>query len=366
MQNNTTIALSPALDTFETGAHHWVVNEIILFADTTRACREHIEKLYTTNPYEDLPEVIESSFLPLILRNYKKEVEDPLPALTLDQKEDFISLYAGPYYQNFLLENPNVIAPSTPDTVTAILAKCSVSGKLVKLPAGKLEQPLYLDVKKKLERIGGKWKGGKTQGFIFEEDPRPLLVDITNGIKRNLQQEYQFFGTPSSTADQMVELAGIDQQHSILEPSAGRGALIDAVYRIFPAMATTNPIHCFENMPSNIACLQKRKDLMFMGEDFLAIDPHQRYDRIIANPPFSKNQDIIHITKMYEVLHPGGRLVAIASTHWQISGNKLEVNFRDWLTTLKAQLIAIPAGTFKKSGANVSAIIIVINKTGLF
>jgi hypothetical protein len=39
---------------------------------------------------------------------------------------------------------------------------------VVKLPNQQLDRKEYLEVKKKLELIGGKWKGGKIQGFEFK------------------------------------------------------------------------------------------------------------------------------------------------------------------------------------------------------
>ena len=37
------------------------------------------------------------------------------------------------------------------------------------------------------------------------------------------------------------------------------------------------------------------------------------FDRILMNPPFSKAQDIGHITRAADMLNPGGRLVAICA-----------------------------------------------------
>ena len=67
-----------------------------------------------------------------------------------------------------------------------VLQACTVNGFIVKLPAVVLERPLYMEVKNVLEKIGGKWKGGKTQGFEFPHDPKDLLQDVAGGIKRNL------------------------------------------------------------------------------------------------------------------------------------------------------------------------------------
>jgi hypothetical protein len=65
---------------------------------------------------------------------------------------------------------------------------------------------------------------------------------------------------------------------------------------------------------------------------------------------------------MYEGLNKGGRIVTIASKHWQISNNKKETQFREWLEKVGALIEPIEPGRFKDSGTTVGANIIVIDK----
>lgn len=104
-----------------------------------------------------------------------------------------------------------------------VLKNCIVEGNVIKLPDGQLDRKVYTEVKKSLELIGGKWKGGKTYGFVFEEDPSELLSQIANGEQRNLKKEYQFFATPPVIANLMAEelTDRISFTDRILEPSAG-------------------------------------------------------------------------------------------------------------------------------------------------
>ena len=228
----------------------------------------------------------------------------------------------------------------------------------VKLPSTQLDRKVYLEVSKQLNLIGGKWKGGKIQGFIFNEDPADLLAQIAAGEKRNIKKEYQFFATPDNLADDLVELAEIEYTHSVLEPSAGQGAIVNAIHREFPAL----DVFGYELMDINKTFLEKNDHFKLLGSDFLAeCDTH--FDRIIANPPFSKNQDINHIMKMYEHLNGGGRLVSIASRHWQFAGGNKEINFKKWLDDIGADIQNVDAGVFKKSGTNIATCIITINKS---
>jgi hypothetical protein len=244
-----------------------------------------------------------------------------------------------------------------------VLQKCRVKGNIIKLPDVQLERKLYQDVAKSLELIGGKWKGGKTFGFVFPSNPTELLEQIANGEKRNLKKEYQFFATPADLADELVQLANInDPDLLVLEPSAGQGAIVNALLRKEPELM----VHGFEIMDINQMFLKKINNFTLIGFDFLEdIKYHnleKYYDRIVANPPFTKNQDIDHIRQMYRYLKAGGRLVSMSSNHWHTSSFKKETEFKEWLHNRNANCICIEPGRFKESGTNIATCIIIIDK----
>lgn len=238
-----------------------------------------------------------------------------------------------------------------------ILQQCTVDGNVVKLPSRQLERNEYLDVKKALELIGGKWKSGKVQGFVFTHDPAELLAQIATGEKRNLKKEFQFFETPASIADRLVELADINYNDTVLEPSAGQGAIVKAIHRAHPYRTVCG----YELMAVNQTFLSEIERFELLGSDFLKECTCQ-FDVIIANPPFSKNQDIDHIYKMFEYLYPGGRLVSIASIHWQFAGGKKETAFHKWLEKNNAEILPLEKGAFQESGTMIESCIIVIQK----
>lgn len=237
-----------------------------------------------------------------------------------------------------------------------VLVACTTGSNIVKLPEIKIERLIYLEVKNKLELIGGKWKGGKVQGFVFQEDPTELLEQIANGDNRNLKKEFQFFATPKELCSKLVELADIGIGDLILEPSAGQGAIVKAILEKQPDQT----VWCYEAMSVNKTILEKIECVKILGDDFLTCDT--TFDRIIANPPFSKNQDIDHVRHMYECLREDGRLVSITSTHWQHSSNKKETQFREWLKDVNAEIIPVDAGAFKESGTTIATVVLVINK----
>lgn len=253
-------------------------------------------------------------------------------------------------------------------TTQEVLQQCKVDGNIVKLPEIKLDRKEYLDVKNALELIGGKWKGGKIQGFVFEEDPTELLAQLANGEQRNLKKEYQFFATPKDVAAMIIKAAfpyvieGLNEV-KILEPSAGDGALIKAFRE---QHGYQFQVDCFELMGLNRTKLIKLDNIKIISNDFIdcAINGRvkNKYDYIIANPPFTKNQDIDHIICMYEACKPGGIIVTLSSTSWQRGTQKKQEAFKEWLHYLGASITEIPAGAFAESGTTVATLMITIRK----
>lgn len=242
-----------------------------------------------------------------------------------------------------------------------ILKSCRIEGNIVKLPEVQLERKLYQEVAKSLNLIGGKWKGGKVMGFVFDEKPDKLLATIANGEKKDLKKEYQFFPTPPHLAEQLVELAEVSEYDLVIEPSAGQGAIIKAIQA-----KHGNEVYYCELMPLNRVFIEKLPNCKFITDNFLNVPKKQTFKglftKIIANPPFANNQDIDHINAMFDVCAEGGRIVSIASKHWQHSSNKKETEFRQWLEEMDAEIIEVAANEFKDSGTAIATVIIVIDK----
>jgi len=242
--------------------------------------------------------------------------------------------------------------------VQQVLNDLTIDGKIVRLPEGQLDRKLYEGVKKALEGIGGKWKGGKTQGFEFAHDPSELIGKLQGGDRVHLKKEFQFFPTPKAVATTLCRFAEVEKANRILEPSAGQGAIVDAI-RLLNQSAR---IDCYELMEQNQDILSKRVHLNLVGDDFLKARPQPIYNCIVANPPFTKNQDIDHVRHMHAFLAPGGKLSSVMSKHFTFSEGKKETEFRDWLEEVGADIVTLPAGTFKESGTMIETVIVTITK----
>ena len=240
------------------------------------------------------------------------------------------------------------------DEVLEILDQCEVNGNMLYLPNIKLDRKMYLDANKVLEAIGGKWNR-KAKGHIFDKDVSGLLEDIIlTGEYVDAKKEFNFFPTPKAIAKRLIELADIKQDDILLEPSAGQGAIAD----LFPK---ENKKILVELNESNVEVLVSKgyADVLFM--DFLESD-YIGADKIIMNPPFTRQQDIDHIFHAYDMLREGGTLVSVCSTSPFFRDSKKAEKFRWFISTVNAEVFDLEPGEFKESGTMVASKIIKIQK----
>lgn len=98
--------------------------------------------------------------------------------------------------------------------------------------------------------------------------------------------------------------------------------------------------------------------------DFLTVVPPDEplgFDVVLANPPFSKQQDIDHVRHAYRFLRFGGRLVAIMAAGVLFRQNRKTVEFRQWVLSLGGDIEELPEGTFKEEGTMVRAVLVTID-----
>lgn len=234
------------------------------------------------------------------------------------------------------------------------LRACDVTVNVVTLPE-QLDETTYKDVKRALEKIGGKWST-PFQGFEFKHDARPLVQRLIDGDKVNLKKDFQYFATPRNIVDRMVILANIISTDRVLEPSGGQGAIVEVVEGLCAS------VDICEFMPQNREVLES-KGYDIICNDFLDLSIGNKYNKIIANPPFSNDQDCKHILKMYKHLTKGGVIVAVMSKSWmREKKNKVQQEFANLINQKGNTLEHIKGGEFKESGTNVETILVKITK----
>jgi precorrin-6B methylase 2 len=167
-----------------------------------------------------------------------------------------------------------------------------------------------------------------------------------------------FFPTPPELAADIVKKAGIVDGDIILEPSAGLGHIAEAITEAHPA----NKLICMEIYQPLCEALNL-KGYEAINADFLmcaAIEPDIRPDKIIMNPPFENLQDIDHVTHAWELLKPGGRIVAIMAGNKQRETAKV-ANFMQLVEqygTWEQNPAGSFASAFRPTGVNTITVIL--------
>lgn len=233
----------------------------------------------------------------------------------------------------------------TPE-IAAVLERAVISGNQITLPP--IDRALYLKVDKALQNAGGKWNT-RARAHLFEGDPQAKLAQILGtGVAIDEKKAFQAFYTPPALAARMAALAQ-EKDHVVLEPSAGRGALADACLE-----AGARAVECVEINPESAAGLS-RKGYKVSTADFLQCLPPNPFHRIVMNPPFTRNQDLLHLAHALRCLtRPGGQLVAI------LLGNIERPQFAETVTGFRYTLEQLPAGAFRESGTDVKTVLLTV------
>ncbi|PTQ12932.1 hypothetical protein CLG96_01970 [Sphingomonas oleivorans] len=253
------------------------------------------------------------------------------------------------------------------DDVAEVLRSAVADGNVVRLPARQLDRKLYQATDKVLQALGGKWNT-KAKGHVFANDPAEKLASALSSGRAvdellTRKKSLQFFETPADLAGRLCDAIKIGPCDICLEPSAGHGRIVAAMRERFPFS-----VEAVEIDPDNCAVLREQGKVS-VGRlhcadflDWAVSEEAYRPNKIAMNPPFTRNQDIRHVRHAFNVLAPGGQLAAIVSEHGFIGQERETVEFREWLTDVRADVEIIPAGAFKESGTAIQTRMILIRK----
>jgi predicted RNA methylase len=211
-----------------------------------------------------------------------------------------------------------------------------------------------------IEHLGGHWRE-KIQKFVFYTNVEDVLFDaIENGVdvtdRYRYQELTQFYPTPKKVAQRVIELAEISDKMSVLEPSAGTGALLDEITKKVCVIGV-------EPLAENSAVLLKKgyPHITCTFEAF-ARDTDLKVDRVVMNPPFSGQRDAIHTMMAYNLLKTGGILTAIVSENSLYYQTETSEKFRKFLERVNAVIEPIPPNSFEESGTTIETVIVKIVK----
>lgn len=197
---------------------------------------------------------------------------------------------------------------------------------------------------------------------VGTEPPQAVkLRDALNdAYTRNIEG---FFPTPPAVIEQMINAADIREGMDILEPSAGVGDIVDALH----ALNRNLDIDLCE-VSSRLGDVLTLKGYTLAERDIFDLDAAGQYDRVLMNPPFENGEDLRHVRHCFDLLRPGGVLVAIMAASVQFRTDRKYNEFRDWLDSvpLTYDIEKLPDGAFKtsKRPTGVNTVMVTICKRG--
>jgi len=229
-------------------------------------------------------------------------------------------------------------------------------------------------LKRIMVALGGKWAKGSTYkpaGFVFPDDlDAAELVRLAKETGEITDPKAaELFETPLALGDVAVARLELRADMRVLEPSAGRGALVRALLAAQPDLR----IDCIEALEQNAHALESTKWPLAGGwvnvtrADFLRVSPWDtepggQFDRVLLNPPFSKRQDIKHVLHAFEFLTGGGVLVAIMSAGVKYRDDKLGREFRAFVEANNGEIWDNPDGSFEESGTSVRTVMVRVRR----
>ncbi|WP_349764111.1 DUF4942 domain-containing protein [Fusobacterium sp. SYSU M8D902] len=142
-----------------------------------------------------------------------------------------------------------------------------------------------------------------------------------------------FYPTPQEIIIKMIEKIEKEKALNILEPSAGKGNLIEGLneYNKYYNKIKINSLDCLE-IDNNLRAILKDKKFNLIGSDFLNFNTYKEYDLILMNPPFENGEK--HLLKAISLIeNSGGQIICLLnaetlknpySNYRKVLMNKLE------------------------------------------
>lgn len=120
----------------------------------------------------------------------------------------------------------------------------------------------------------------------------------------------EFYPTPKSLLNKIFDGVDWKQVDTILEPSAGKGDIIEFIQNSEEANRYHHnfEIDCIEKDP-NLQAVLKQKGFRLVHDDFFTFHTWKQYDLIVMNPPFSCGDK--HLLNALKLQEDGGNVICI-------------------------------------------------------
>lgn len=243
--------------------------------------------------------------------------------------------------------------------IRQVLTEAEVSPVGVRLSA-QLDRPLYDATAAVLKSLGAKWdRALRRHVFLDTGAYQRVQMALTTGEYLD-PKDVAFFPTPQPVVAEVLALAAIAPGMTVLEPSAGMGALADAA-----AAANQDPtrVGVCEIVPAYRDVLRD-KGYRVLAEDFLTLSPYIRVDRVVMNPPFKAQMWAKHLLHAWQMVKPRGVLVAVVPASLTWNPTKLVGQVRAVIQAHQGTVQALPAQSFATVGTNVQTSVVTITRKG--
>ena len=186
-------------------------------------------------------------------------------------------------------------------------------------------------------------------------------------ISTALSKDLQFYATPSDVAADVMRRV-YSGPRRILEPSAGEGALLEAIRSKFGGWHKDWHCDAYEVHPGRARTAADRlavdPRISVRVANFLEVEPPAEgklYDAVVMNPPFAGTHWINHVRHAWDFLGSGGELVAVLPANAEFGASKRHDEFRRWAEEVSRDALRwdhLKIGAFRSSGTNVSTLIL--------
>lgn len=221
----------------------------------------------------------------------------------------------------------------------------------------------------KTEGTGGKANDYRQEKATDFDRAKAVYFGKQKKNSRTKSQEgHDYFATPEPVGYKMVQWLQSKPGQSLLEPSAGDGAIA----RWMPDNTYNTVVEPSRDLTPKL--MRNVAGAKVVESTFENFDLHNKFDGIAMNPPFGHGGKtaVEHVAKAYQHLKDGGRLIAIIP-----DGSACQKHFDKWFygdpeAKRKADRgiadgvlmadIHLPSVTFDRAGTNVNTRMVVIDK----
>ncbi|MFD9422259.1 MULTISPECIES: methyltransferase [unclassified Streptomyces] len=245
-----------------------------------------------------------------------------------------------------------------PDTVLAVLAdpRTVIRADRVHTPF-QFDLAVWRQMNEALKEMGGRWDSRTSvRAHVFPHRIEEHMRQCIAAGEYPSRYETGWFPTPHPLVMQVCDLAGIYAGMTVLEPSAGAGALTQEIAR------RGGVIDAVEVDERRADILREQGDCRrVVATNFLAMDPlgyEVGFDRVVMNPPFNEGLD--HIKHAISHMTDDGILVAVMSDGLRWWSDRASVEFRAMVDGVGGEIEPLPEDSFAVSGTTVRTCLVYV------